>query len=153
MDTIVSTKLRRLYSDWEARRHANFPKRSDFDPVDLGYALGTLSIMEIQRAPLRFRLRLHGTKMGERLGFDLTGKFVDEAPNRDWAERVREPLETVARIGLPLRTWYPGERVIDDIWDIERLVLPISTDGTVCDMLLTAFDQFRPAPPGGRNLL
>ena len=76
--------MRRLYEDWKIRRHCPIPRRADFDPAALSYILGKLSLVEVWRDPLRFRARVHGTSLAQRLGHELTGKFFDEAPDLPW---------------------------------------------------------------------
>jgi hypothetical protein len=139
---IASDNLRRLLRDWEARRHERFPRRADIDPSDFRYILGAISIFDIHRAPVRFRVRLHGTEIVRRLGYDLTGKFVDEAPDRQWADVAGEILARAVaeEAGFFVRH---SNRLIDHrLWNVERLILPLSkSDGTTLDMLLTAFDE------------
>ncbi|MGH6982157.1 MAG: PAS domain-containing protein, partial [Stellaceae bacterium] len=66
-----------LYDLWaQRRRDRKFPARADFQPADLKLVLGHLSIFEVHRDPLRFRCRLHGSLTAQRLGFDMTGKFM-----------------------------------------------------------------------------
>jgi hypothetical protein len=55
------------------------PSRADIDPLDLRFAIGNLILVDaIEAEPLRFRVRLHGTNLSERMDFDLTGKMLDE---------------------------------------------------------------------------
>lgn len=59
------------------------PPGKDFlDPLRLRFLLGSLSLLEIQRQPLRFRYRLVGTDIVQRPGMELTGKWLDDHPER-----------------------------------------------------------------------
>lgn len=136
--TVVSTKLRRLFADWEARRHTKFPKRSDFQPSDIRYALGLISLIDIHRNPLRFLYRLQGSGQVLWLGFDVSGKFVDEAPNRAWAAVAQKHLAEVVSTGEPSVRWHHNCPVGDKLWNLEALVLPLSHDGANLDMLISA---------------
>lgn len=82
--------------------------------------------------------------MANRLGFDLTGKFIDESPNRQWAAVAGECLERAVNEESCLLVRHVN-RVLDyRSWNIERLILPLSAgDGQTLDMLLTAFDEFQ----------
>jgi hypothetical protein len=59
---IVDPLLQRLYDYWQERRSPrSMPSRSDIDPVDMRFILGNLLLVDVLAAPLRFRIRLHGT--------------------------------------------------------------------------------------------
>jgi hypothetical protein len=142
---IASENLRRLWRDWETRRHARFPRRADFDPSDFRYILGAMSIFEVCRQPLRFRLRLHGTAMVRRLGHDLTGKFVDEAPNPEWAAVAGAILERTVNEEACFFVRHTNRLIDHRVWNVERLILPLSaSDGQTLDMVLSAFDELHP---------
>lgn len=51
--------LSALYAVWDKRRNGReFPSRFDFEPGDLKDAVGHLSMIEVLRHPVRFRLRV-----------------------------------------------------------------------------------------------
>ena len=51
--------LKRLYCYWTERRGAKrYPSRDDIDPLDLGYALGRVSLVDVLENPRRYRYRL-----------------------------------------------------------------------------------------------
>jgi hypothetical protein len=135
---IVSPCLQRLFAYWESRSHAPFPKRAEFRPHELRFILGGMSLIDVHWEPVRFLYRLHGIETARWVGFDLTGKFLDQCPNEGWAARAREHLCEVAITGAPALAWQKGGEVgaIDD--DFETLALPISHDGPHLDMLITA---------------
>ena len=58
----------------------DLPDRADIDPVEMPpRLLPYLFIVEYAQIPGRWRYRLMGTEMVERLGADLTGCFLDKA--------------------------------------------------------------------------
>jgi hypothetical protein len=141
-----SPKLRRLYHDWKARCLGRFPKRGDFDPMDLAYILGDMSLIEVHRDPLRFRFRVHGTSLAEKFGSEYTGKFVDEMPNTEYTRIVTGHFTEVVMTGWPMMA-----RLVDDVdgyrqWDAEALVLPLSRNGDELDMLFGAVVHYKPLP-------
>ncbi|MGH6969146.1 MAG: PAS domain-containing protein, partial [Stellaceae bacterium] len=82
--------LQRLHRDWESRRRdRRMPARADFDPVDLKYVLGYLSLVDVRRNPLGFRFRIHASNVAARVGFDLTGKDVDAIADVHYRKLVR----------------------------------------------------------------
>ncbi len=157
---LESLMLRRFYADWETRRRGReFPVRRDFDPCDLAYALGYVSLMDVLRDPLRFRLRLQGTGIAERTGADMTGKFVDQMKDRrhrDMAtEHFSETVETRRPVVKIRRPYVTDVRV----WNCEILVVPLANASADIDMLMSciAWDEVRSserasAPQAGANL-
>jgi hypothetical protein len=134
---IESPKLRRLYQDWLDRtRGREMPSRKDFDVLDLEYILGNLNLLDVLCAPLRFRFRVHGSHAVERLGFDLTGKTVDDYPDAEYRDMLKGYYTEVVKARLPIRVlrdpYHLRERVVR--W--EALILPLSADGRRVDMLL-----------------
>src|SRR5262245_66067533 len=84
-DAIVpkDARLRRLLAYWTERCAGRaMPTRADIDPLDFAYILGNVVLLGVERGPphesLRFRVRLQGTEIVQRLGFDLTGRALDE---------------------------------------------------------------------------
>jgi hypothetical protein len=139
MMELHSAHSRRLYDDWEARRRGRlFPARADFDPLELRYIIGNLSLLDVLRGPLRFRYRVHATNMAQWLGFDLTGKEIDASPDPERGARIKGHFSAVVEHGQPIvqRNEWHGEnrRTLRH----EALVLPLSRDGTTIDMLLSA---------------
>jgi hypothetical protein len=133
---IIDPLLRRLYDYWnEKRGERSMPSRADIDPVDMRFILGSVLLADVLRAPLRFYVRLHGTELVRRSGYELSGKMLDELPqpqfraltHRSWAKSV----ETRA----------PFHAIRDRILDgrnarYEVLILPLSRTGDEVDMVL-----------------
>ena len=135
---IRAEKLRRLHRDWDLRRGGRkFPARADFNPWDLKYIVGNLSLIDVLRDPLRFVFRLHATGNAERIGVDLTGKEVAMMPTAKLAARVRAHYELVVATGAPVAQHRDG-RFDERDWDYEVLVLPLSNDGAAINMLMSA---------------
>jgi hypothetical protein len=137
---IQAPELRRLYEDWEQRRRGReFPARADFDPLDIRYILGDLSLVDVLRDPLRFRFRLHASNVVDRGGIDMTGRLLDEMPDERRRSNAMghylKVLEQRQPSILSLRNEYTDNRS----WHCEVLVLPLATDGVTIDMLMAAF--------------
>lgn len=129
--------LQRLYQGWNDRRRGReFPARADFDPIDLKYVLGDLALVDVLRDPLRFRFRIHPTNVVEKFGFDLTGKLVDEIPDRNHRLLCREHFEEVVKIRTPIVQIRPAMSTDYRFWNCEILALPLSNHGTDVDMLM-----------------
>jgi hypothetical protein len=63
-----------------AKRYAS---RDEIDPLDFGCAVGRVSLVDVLEGPRRFRYRLVSTSLTARLGYEMTGKFLDEIQARD----------------------------------------------------------------------
>jgi len=134
---IKATPLRSLYRDWDARRGGrSFPARADFDPLELRYILGNLSLVDVLRDPLRFVFRLHASTNAARLGADLTGKELAEMPAVADPDRIRAHYELVINSSAPQVQQRQGTFANGQHWEFEVLVLPLSTDGENIDMLM-----------------
>ena len=138
---IRDTRLQQLYADWEARRHGReFPARTDFTPHDFAYVLGNLSLLDVAYDPLRFRYRVHATKLAQRIGLELTGKWVHEIPNSGHAEGARAHFTEVVNRRTPIIYRREQEFVTDNLpHNCEILALPLARDGSTIDMLMSAF--------------
>jgi len=142
METIDTTSslLQRLHRDWHGwRRGRLFPARRDFKPEDVAYLLGWINLIEVSPDPIRFKFRLHGSEVVRLLGYDLTGKFVDESPRPQHRERV------AALCLKPLTQRGPTASfenvVLDDrVFRCETLQLPLSEDAQAINMIIAAYD-------------
>jgi hypothetical protein len=80
-------QLLHLLALWRSNQALDgIPPRSAFTPETLRPWLGHIGIIDVERSPLRFRIRLAGMAVVEFDGFDATGRYVDEAflpPGRD----------------------------------------------------------------------
>ena len=141
--TDVSTEIRderllRLYLYWMERKGARrLPSRGDVDPLDFPYLLGNIMLLDVQGHPPRFRVRLHGSNMVMRAGYDLTGKFLDDLPIPEYRKYVVERCRGLVKTGEPLVVQH--DRVLGgQPQRYEALWLPFSSDGTQVTMLLCA---------------
>jgi hypothetical protein len=136
VDQIRRPMLRRLYTYWDERRgDREFPGRPDIDPIDMHFALGHISLLDVLYDPLRFRCRLHGSIIAARLGIDMTGRFIDEIPEPSRRGFVEEDFRTVVTTRRPLAR--RGDRVLDDLmWNFDSIILPLGLADGVINMLL-----------------
>jgi hypothetical protein len=136
----------RLYDYWSARRRDRaYPARRDVDPAELRFALGNLMLIDVQREPLDFRIRLQGTLIARRVGWDLTGRFIGEIPDPELRERLRTSYTEVVATGQPSVACL--ERSFAGLWRRYEVVrLPLADDGRTIDMLLVGIMYFDPPP-------
>ena len=79
---------------------------------------------------------IHGTETARWLGYDLTGKFIDEGANKVWIEMAQDHLSQVANTGRPALERHFNTIVGHRNLNVEALVLPLATDGHVPDFLI-----------------
>lgn len=132
-------KTQALHAYWRSPAPAIglLPARSMIDAADTPNLLSNIFMLDVIENPLRFRYRLAGTKLlyaGDR---ELTGMLMEEAhpnlfvapPYADYPACVREHRVS-RRLGSPVFDWN-REHVL-----IERLLLPLASDGRKVDVIL-----------------
>jgi len=161
---IQNDLLRWLHDYWQdLLKGREMPSRTDIDPVDipptllphllltevtdharLRYRLvgtayrNTLGVEITGRYDARLRYRLVGTAYRNTLGVEITGRYVDEIFRNAYGHYLIELGQEVVRRRRPIYT----ELVLPPVGDgterfIQRLSLPLSTDGTNVDMLFS----------------
>ena len=81
---LTNPKVIQLLDYWNAKvTDGRLPSRDDVDPIDLGFILGDLILVDVERDPLRFRFRLMGVGMVERLGNRLA---TEGGSPQEWAQ-------------------------------------------------------------------
>jgi hypothetical protein len=143
VERIRRPMLRRVYEYWQVqRRGRELPSRSDIDPLDLGFALGNITLIDVLYDPLRFRYRLHGSVIVERVGIDMTGKLVDEVAEPERRAFILENYRTVVATRQPLARH--GRRTLDQRqWNFNSITLPFANEAGVIDILMICVEYHR----------
>lgn len=134
---VVDPLLQQLFRYWDGKRAGReMPARGDVDPLDLRFILGQLILVDVlPEKPPRFRIRLHGTELARRAGYELTGKMLDELPSTEFRTLAQRSFATTAATRAPFHSI--RDRVLDGkAKRYEALMLPLSRDGDGVDMLL-----------------
>lgn len=133
---LKDVRLRMLLAHWrEASRRGMMPSRDFIDPTRLGELMGWLFLYRVERDPLRFFYLLYGPKIARRVGFDLTGKYVDDHPDPEARVAINRLLAAVVTTGRPHRGEAP-RRLLDRPMTTEAVVMPLAGPGGVIDHLL-----------------
>ncbi len=82
---------------WLSLKESGLPDYQRFDPLDIHRLLGNLAVVDVERPALRFRFRLHGTRVAEIRGKDLTGLYIGD-PDVFPADLNRIYLESYRRV-------------------------------------------------------
>lgn len=126
-----------LYAYWAGlRRSGRLPGRDDIRPDDFKRLLPTVSLIDVQREPLDFRLRLAGTGLYGVYGREITGRSLGEVYNTGAADYWRRELTKIVEdrrpaVGVHSLAWR-GASHISILW----LRLPLATNGRDVDMIL-----------------
>jgi len=138
IDTLTNAALKRLHGEWRDRcRGRSFPARADFDPAEMGYILGNLSLIEVRRHPLRFFFRVHAGNVAARLGFDMTRKFLDEIPDVRYRSLILDHCLCTLDERRPVAARHEQEVTDRMVLNCEALALPLAHDGRNIDMMMT----------------
>ena len=102
---ISSPLLRRLHAHWLALVPAGggLPAPRALDPVDVPWALGAISLVDVAGDPpdCRFVYALDGSWQVERYGFDMTGKPLEAFPKPETRDLIRDSYLEVVRARVP----------------------------------------------------
>lgn len=135
-----------IYQDWLMRRgDRSIPDWRDIYPIDARFSLGCISLIDVTDHAKRFRYRLVSRRLTERLGYEMTGRYIDDIPEDKTKAYVRNLYTEAVDLRAPLyersNRFYKGR-----IWEHEALVLPLSPNGNAIDMLMIYRETYDPKP-------
>jgi len=116
---------------WQQKRGTRIlPARRDIDPLEMAPdLLPHLVLADLFDRGTRVRLRLVGTTVVKRLGFDPTGRYFDAEMTGGWWDLVRGLHRLAYAERAPIYaesefTWGAGRRL-----EARHLLLPLTQDG------------------------
>ena len=134
----VHADIRTLFDYWQAISPSdNLPGRQHFDPLDVPDLLPNIWLIDVHRNPLRFWRRLVGSRIEEFAGRSLTKGWVGDSLEGARHSSVHKNLAEVTETGRP--SWRRGTSLIKfekNFLELERLYLPLASDGQTVDMIL-----------------
>ncbi len=137
--------LKRLHSYWQEKGGAKkLPARKDLDPIDFHYALGDVSLVQVDLSQdpknPRYTVRLLGSNIQDRVGSALTNRDLDEFPETDSLYMMRMAYREVLKSKEPLA--YPSHfKEGDKRRPFICCIWPLSSNGEEVDMLLCCREQ------------
>ena len=140
--------LIRFYDIWAAlRSDRTMPSRKDLDPLQIGPEfLPNLMLIDVFREPRRYRYRLIGTHVVTASGEDRTGRMFENIGFFKVHPVVVEQYNRVVDTGQPLHSLEPFTNFVSgSTYEVDRLLLPLSSDGSAVDMLIVLF-HFKTGP-------
>jgi PAS domain len=121
------------------------PGRQHVAPEQMIAWLSRLWLLDVYRAPLRYRLRVCGSAMVRSLGQEVTGRWLDEVHPQSAADPGSgDRLRIAVERGRP--TWrrgVPRWPRAPEVKAAESLMVPLAADGCTVDKLMgvsIAFD-------------
>jgi hypothetical protein len=131
-------RLRRLFAYWTEKCGSRlFPGRPDVDPVDFSYVLGYVTLVEVERDPLRYRFRLDGSILVDLSGTDYTGRYLDDLPGAEYVAFIKDSYDRVVESGKP--HCYRKRGLFDQqYFSEETLILPLGKAPPKVEMLMVA---------------
>lgn len=113
------------------------PGRQHFDPVDVPDILPYVRLLDVSEDPPKFKIRLMGTRVVDFYNNDFTGFWYHEAFPNFAGSQAETAMAVAARTGQP--EWHSGPPSFfhtKNYKTVERVTLPLATDGHNVDMLL-----------------
>lgn len=135
-DALPAEPLRFLLRYWlSLPRPCGLPSVNDIDAFNLRPALGFATVLDVIDAGRDFRYRVFGSKLANRLPFDLTGRRVSDNPSPAMARFFIAVHQAAIARRAPVYTRHVPPRTIEvEFWD--RISLPfVDDDGVVQRML------------------
>lgn len=126
-----------LFAYWASLRAGGLlPGRADIDPGRFKRHLPTVSLLDVLRDPLDYRIRLAGTGLYGVYGREITGRLLGEVygpPAVDYwrAELDRVVAERRPSVGAHSLAWR-GASHLSILW----LRLPLASNGRDVDMIM-----------------
>ena len=144
----ASPRLGQLYAYWQAQRGDRLaPRKDEIVPFDIRRLLPNIMIVEVAARPEDYRIRLSGTEVDRQNGRTLTGlRLVELFAEARTLPAIRDYALVVER-RAPVHNRRRMAHVGRDHVEIERLILPLSSDGERVDHLLCIFDYRSAVPP------
>jgi hypothetical protein len=145
---LSSSLLLRLHAHWLALvpESGRLPAHRALDPVDVPWALGSISLVDVTGEPPNwgFRYVVDGSWKVERFGYDMTGKSLDAFPEPETKALIHASYLEAVAARAPLAR--QRDQMLDGRYRrYEALLLPFGDDARVT-RLAVALDFDLPGP-------
>ncbi len=137
--------LRHLHAYWTGLKGDRCcPTRSDLDPAEIKSILPYVMLVDVQRDPLDFRIRLTGTEIVSRFGEELTGRMLRDIDLDGESDSIFDCYASVVDSMEPRLDEEEYVRHDGRYMHYARLLLPLSHDGERVDILLIGHKAIGP---------
>lgn len=125
------------YDYWRLRKGDRaFPSRKDIEPEDMKVYLANVMLIDVSYEPLDFVYRVFGSGIARSHGKDYTGKSVRELEPGEFSKLVWQQYLDAVNEKKPCLQGIIFEAGAK-YYKYQRLILPLSSDGSTIDKLLT----------------
>ena len=126
-----------LYEYWVGKKNGrNCPSRADIDQLDIPRLFPNMTLIDVLPEAPRFVFRLVGTQVVWMFKDDVTGQAVGVGLKPAEREEVLRRHAFVADNCRPLFHRRRLQREKNDYTMVERLMLPLSANGSDVDMIM-----------------
>lgn len=135
IDDLPGSKLKAAYRYWlEVKGDEPMPTRVDLNPAHMSKFLSHISLVDVEHDTGRYKFRLIGTESVRAIGFDPTGKYLDEIDlmnshlkeRYDWLVKTKRPYIVSDKL-----RW-----VENSYLDFFSIGMPLTKDGENVDILM-----------------
>lgn len=143
---IKAPKIRDVYEYWLSKHQGHeMPSPDDIDILDLDFAIGSISLIDVTDQSPRFQIRMVGSQVVERHGQENTHRFVDEIEVEDTREIL---LSSYGRVFARREPFWIERRTFseDHIYNYECLILPLAGETGQVVQLMSVLEW-----PGGAS--
>ena len=135
IDDLPGSKLKAVYRYWlDVKGDAPMPTRVDLNPAHMSKFLSHISLVDVEHDTGRYKFRLIGTESVRAVGFDPTGRYLDEIDlmnghlkeRYDWLVKTKRPYIVSDKL-----RW-----VENSYLDFFSIGLPLTKDGENVDILM-----------------
>jgi hypothetical protein len=138
---ISSPMVRQMFAYWQGKCAGRMaPKPRDIEPGDLKRLLPFISISDVLNDPFDLRFRLVGTSVVEAVGYDFTGKRLNEMPVTTGLEHWLAHYQRVVEHKGPHYGRYRGELGPDSVRYVDHGAFPLSSQGENVDRIIEIED-------------
>jgi hypothetical protein len=134
----VHPKIRKIFKYWTAiHPESGLPGRQHFDPVDVPDLLAHIRLVDVVGEPPRFRVRLCGGRIRDHFGSCQRDRYYDEMfPAFATRPSFRDFMAAIETHAPQLHRGHCELNPEKEFIPLERIVLPLASDGKTVDMLL-----------------
>lgn len=131
--------LVKLFDYWVSHSvDGRLPARSQIDPLDVPDLLSGIFLIDVdyQNGEPRFRFRLIGSRIATVVESDPTGMWFEDFYDKNNIGYMQKLYRSVALTGEPFTNHSHAPFSDKDFVKLDRLLLPLSSDGSQVDMIL-----------------
>ena len=134
-------KLLDFISYWQSiHPRDRLPGRQHFEPLDIHRLLPNVVLVDIEQRPFRIRFRVIGTRIVQAFNTDYTGKYADEVFPDAYEVGPFKARRIVTENSMPSYfKGLPKLKYDSDFAEIETVHLPLASDGSSVDMIVSMF--------------